>query len=191
MEGGWSTHSGDGSSGETRTLTDPESIKQALDEVFDQAIVFHGFTAYMRDYEVIIYPAAGVRTGVEPEHLRYLFTHCVRATVTTAVRRDVWPRSLDERLLDYEQFRADEDLIGFVWAVNHQDLYPGAELRAPSADTAQWSQDVGLPFFEALLQTNAHNIELAFSTLRVSTLQPGYTPFVIRGDGTYSKVSPS
>jgi hypothetical protein len=38
--------------------------------VLDQAIVFHGFADYMRDYEVFIYATSDPRTGIRPEHLR-------------------------------------------------------------------------------------------------------------------------
>jgi hypothetical protein len=65
--------------------------------------VFHGFADYMRDYEVFVYATADPRTGLRPEHLRYRFMHCVRATVTSALSPEVWRRSLDERLVDYEQ----------------------------------------------------------------------------------------
>jgi len=79
---------------------DSSGIQAAFDDVFDQAIVFHGFADYMRDYEVFVYVTADPRTGIRPEHLRYRFTHCVRATTTTALSPDIWRRSLDERLID-------------------------------------------------------------------------------------------
>ncbi len=64
---------------------DRSGIQAAFNDIFDQAIVFHGFADYMRDYEVFIYATADPRTGITPEHLRYRFTHCVRATVTSAL----------------------------------------------------------------------------------------------------------
>jgi hypothetical protein len=66
---------------------------------FDQAVLFHGFADYMRDYEIFIYLTADPRTGVAPQHLRNRFTHCVRATITSALPPDTWTRSLDERLV--------------------------------------------------------------------------------------------
>ncbi|SRR5216683_3527426 len=77
---------------------DTSEIQAAFDDVFDQAIIFHSYADYMRDYEVFIYATADPRTGIRPEHLRYRFKHCVRATVTSALSPDVWKRSLDERL---------------------------------------------------------------------------------------------
>jgi hypothetical protein len=68
---------------------DEQQLRDAFDEVFDQAIVFNGFADYMRDCDIYVCATGDSRTGIAPEHLRYRFTHCVRATVTTAVRRDL------------------------------------------------------------------------------------------------------
>lgn len=92
-----------------------QEIAAALEDVFDQAIDFHGFAEHMRDYDVFVYATADPRTGIAPEHLRYRFAHCVRATAVSAVRRDVWQSSLDERLLDYEAYAAEPELDGYVW----------------------------------------------------------------------------
>ena len=93
---------------------DSSEIQAAFEGAFDQAVLFHGFADYMRDYEIFIYLTADPRTGVAPQHLRYRFTHCVRATITSALPPDTWKRSLDERLVDYEKGR---DLGGYVWGV--------------------------------------------------------------------------
>ncbi|MFE9559895.1 hypothetical protein ACFYM0_02120 [Streptomyces sp. NPDC006487] len=51
---------------------DTAVLEQMLDETFDQAVVHHGYTDYMRDYEVIVHMTAAPRTGIAPSHLRYL-----------------------------------------------------------------------------------------------------------------------
>ena len=61
-------------------------INAAFGEIFDQALVFHGFADYMRDYLLYVHCTADPRTGIQPETLRYRFIHCVRAIVTTEVR---------------------------------------------------------------------------------------------------------
>jgi hypothetical protein len=124
-------------------------IQAAFDDVFDQAIFFHGFADYMRDYEVFINATADPRTGIRPEHLLYRFKHCVRATVTSALSPEVWKRSLNERLVDYAQGR---DLDGYVWGVKWQMLYPGMKLVPGSADARRWSTELGLPFYEAAIE---------------------------------------
>lgn len=95
------------------------------------------------------------------------------------MRRDVWRRSLDERLLDYDAYLAGPDLDGYVWGVNWQALYPGMSLREESAEADAWVRDVGIPFFEARIETNGHNLELVFSDLTVTRVEPGLAPFII------------
>ena len=48
---------------------DTARLKPDLDNIFDQALIFHGFTSYMRDYEMFAYCTADPRTGIAPEHL--------------------------------------------------------------------------------------------------------------------------
>ena len=164
---------------------DRDDIKQALDDVFDQAIVFHGFKDYMRDYEVVVWATADPRTGIAPEHLLYTFKYCVRATVTSAVRPEVWAKSLDDRLIDYE---TGVDLEGYVWGVKWQGLNPGMRLASPSADATRWEEALGMPFHEVSIETNGHNINLVFSDLSVRQIAPGFTPFMVPDGGPDWKV---
>ena len=164
---------------------DRSEIQAAFDDVFDQAILFHGFADFMRDYEVFVYATADPRTGIRPERLRYRFTHCVRVTVTSAVPPEIWKRSLDERLVDYEQGR---DLDSYGWGVKWQALYPGMKLVPDSAEAQRWSRELGLPFYEAAIETNGHNVSLIFSDLTVQTVQPGHAPFVVPESGPDFKI---
>ncbi|MET7866536.1 YxiG-like protein [Micromonospora taraxaci] len=154
-------------------------LRQALDEIFDSGIVHHGYTDYMRDYEVITYVTADPRTGIPPVYLRYLFTYCVVAEVQTAVSPDTWRCSLDERLTDR---KVGPDLDGFVWAVRWQPLYPGAEVVADSERARWWADKVGIPFHEARFEMNAHAITLVFSDLDVAEVREGYAPFTVTED---------
>lgn len=164
---------------------DVDEIQAAFDDVFDQAIVFHGFADYMRDYDIVIYATADPRTRIAPRHLRYRFTHCVRATVTSAVPPEVWKRSLDERLVDYEQ---GADLDGYVWGVRWQNLYPGMKLLPDSPDAKRWSQILDLPFYEAIVEANGHRLSLVFSDLLVEMVDVGYSPFVVPEGGPDFKI---
>lgn len=151
-------------------------IVGAFDQVLDQAVVFHGFADFMRDYDVVVCATADPVTGIAPEHLLYRFRHCVRASATTAVGVDVWPRSLDDRLTDYE---AGADLDGYVWGVKWQCLYPGFRLVDGSPEAAEWSERLGVPMFEAVMETNGHDVDLTFSSLEVTLLEDGWSPFVV------------
>lgn len=159
---------------------DAGEVQSLLDEIFDQALVHHGFVDYMRDYELIVHCTAGPRTGVAPTFERLLFTYCVSVSVTTALLADVWARSLDDRLIDYA---TGVDLDGYVWGVKWQALYPGARVIAESAAARRWSAAVGIEFHEVLVETNGHNLSLVFSGLQRSEVAPGFTPFSVPPDG--------
>lgn len=153
-----------------------DEIRRTLDDVYDQAIVFHGFTDYMRDYEIVVLATADPVTGIAPAHLLYTFKHCVRATVTSAVSPDIWARSLDDRLIDHE---TGVDLDGYVWGVKRQEIYPGMRLISPSAEASRWEEALSVPFHEVSIETNGHDINLVFSDLAVREAAPGYAPFTV------------
>ncbi|ABP53525.1 hypothetical protein Strop_1052 [Salinispora tropica CNB-440] len=154
-------------------------LSQALDDISDGAIVHHGYTDYIRDYEVIAYVTADPRTAIPPVHLRYLFKYCIAAEVQTTVSPDAWCCLLDERLIDRE---IGPDLNGFVWAVRWQPLYPGAEVVADSERARSWADQVGIPFHEVRFEMNAHAITLIFADLDVAEVREGYVPFTVTED---------
>lgn len=151
-----------------------QEIEQALSDVFDQALLFHSFMDYMRDYEMVFFAAAAPSTGIPPEHLRYRFRNCVFAETSSTVRPEVWNKSLDDALIDYE---SGVDLDGFVWGVKWQNMYPGARVVGESRRAAEWATRLGLRFHEAQIETEAHLVTLVFSDLEVATVVAGYTPF--------------
>ena len=154
-------------------------LQQALDDVFDHALVYHAFTPYMRDYELIIHVTADPVTGIQPEYLRYLFRFCVEATTRSAVSAETWQVSRDERLIRYD---TGKDLDGFVWGVNWQPLYPGFSIVPESARARMWSEELGTDFHEVRLESNGHDITLVFADLVVTRLDVGYTPFAVSDD---------
>jgi hypothetical protein len=105
--------------------------------------------------------------------------------VTSALSPQVWSQSLDERLVDHDQSR---DLDGYVWGVKWQNLYPGMKLMEESADAQQWSRDLGLPFYEATIESNGHNISLVFADLVVDVIGSGYATFVVPSSGPDLKI---
>jgi hypothetical protein len=157
----------------------PVQLQRALDDVFDQALVYHAFTRYMRDYEAIVYATADPRTGIQPAYLRYLFRYCVVASVESTVAAHTWRRSLDERLIRYD---TGVELDGYVWGVNWHALYPGMTAVSPSARAEKWSTDIGVDFHEVHIETNAHKIGLIFSELEVTKVTDGYAPFVVTAE---------
>lgn len=136
--------------------------------------MFHGFTDYMRDYELVI--QLGVRVGerYQSQFFRYVFTHCVQANASTALKPSIWQASLDERLIDYD---TGVDLDGYVWGVKWQEISGGIELADDSDAARSWSSALGIPFHEARVRTNGHNLDLVFSDLRIEDAPAGYAPF--------------
>jgi len=151
-----------------------EEMQEAFTTAFDQALVFHGFTDYMRDYEMIVQLSADPRTGIPNEYVRYIFVNCVQANVSTALQPEGWATSLDDRLIDYA---SGVDLDGYTWGVKWQLLYPGFELVGDSQVAAPWAADLGIPFHEVRVETNGHNLTLVYSDLRIEPAPYNYTPF--------------
>lgn len=154
-------------------------IEAALDAVFDQAILFHGFTDYVRDYEIITFSVADPSTGIEPAVQRYLFKHCVDASATTTLPAATWERSLGDELLE----PVSDLLDSFHWGVRWQCLYPGAVLVPDSARALEWTRALGIDFHEADITTNAQRINLVFADLAVLPAEEGYAPFMAHLEG--------
>ncbi|MFG3230684.1 hypothetical protein ACGFZG_03005 [Streptomyces antibioticus] len=151
---------------------DTAVLEQLLDEAFDHAVVHHGYTDYMRDYEVVVHATADPRTGIAPAYLRYLFRYCVEARCETSVPPGIWRESLDDRLIDHE---TAADLDGYVWGVKWHCLYPGATVLPVSDVARRWSEALGIDFHEVRMETNAHTLTLVFSELQVSEI-PTHPP---------------
>jgi hypothetical protein len=114
----------------------------------------------MRDFDVFVHTTADPRTGIAPQHLRYRFKHCVYAAVTSALSPQVWSESLDDRLV------------------------------AKSIDAERWSRSLGIPFYEATIETSGHNLSLVVADLIVDVIAVGYAPFVVTDDGPESVIPP-
>ncbi|MEU4822873.1 hypothetical protein AB0H37_13450 [Actinomadura sp. NPDC023710] len=158
---------------------DAVDLQKLLDKVFKQAVVYHGFVDYMRDYEVIVRPSGDPVTGVRPAHLRYLFRYCVEARCQTTLSADAWTQSLDDRLTDY---RSGVDIYGYLWGVKWHVLYPGASVVAESKSAGKWTAALGIDFHEVRIETNALDLTLVFSDLQTSEVPAGHAPFTV-GEG--------
>ncbi|GGO83648.1 YxiG-like protein [Nonomuraea cavernae] len=144
-------------------------LQQALDDLFDQSLLRHGFVDHLRDYQLVILPMPDPRTGTTPPRRRYLFRYCVQATCATALPADTWRVSLDDRLTTFE---TGVELDGYVWGVNWQSLYPGATLISDSPTARSWAAAIGIDFHEVRIQTNVHDLTLVFSDLHIEELPP-------------------
>ena len=115
------------------------TVKELLERhsFFDMAIIRHGFTDYMRDYEILIgsgYPAS------EEIH-RYQFVGCVEASYRSNIRPTTIVKSLpDEYVLSGPDYPDIDDPPGFIWDVRYSNAYPGLDYIDNGERAKHWSQ---------------------------------------------------
>ncbi|HUB69696.1 MAG TPA: hypothetical protein VL984_04690 [Acidimicrobiales bacterium] len=154
-----------------------------LAELFDSQITFHGFTAYMRDYEVFVFQPVdpNPKYGLIPRHLRFLFRLCPEVHTRSRAAPETWARSVDDALT--RTTTVTRDATGYVWGVAGQVAYPGGSLVSPSSRAQQWSDAAGIDFQEVCIEANAHEISIVFSDLVVEEVAAGYTPYRVEAEG--------
>ncbi|PPK67355.1 hypothetical protein V5P93_005613 [Actinokineospora auranticolor] len=150
---------------------DAAEITRAFEAAFDGALVFHAFADYLRDYDLYVFTMGR-------EYFRYRFVHCVSAEVRTQLTGELWSRSLDDAFTTEDLDNAPDD--GFVWGVRWQEMHPGLKLVANSARAEYWRVRIGIPFHEAVVESNTQVITLVFADLVVDPVAGGHTPFTIR-----------
>ncbi|HUS17941.1 MAG TPA: hypothetical protein VM536_23335 [Chloroflexia bacterium] len=138
-------------------------------DLYDSAILRHGFAPYMRDYEIITELFDNGRPGVSPGVYRCCFTHCVEAEVTTCIRDEVWPESWDDVNLDRDRWE-QQGGGGFLWAVSWAsvDAVPTCDENPTRA--AEWTRRLGKPMHEVRIGTNVYLLRLVFHDLTVERL---------------------
>src|SRR6185503_6080800 len=147
-------------------LTVRELIER--ESFFDAAILRHGFTDYMRDYELIV---AG-RNGPPANDIhRYLFVGCAEAVYQTAINPKYFTPSLpDEFVLSGPDYPDKDDPDGFIWGVRWAAAYPGLSYRADGERAGYWSDQLRRPMHEVFIETNAYSLLLVFVDFRYAYL---------------------
>ncbi len=155
---------------------------EADDLFLDSAIVSHGFTDYLRDYDVVIdVPAAlppdvpiGDTTGSYiAGRYRYRFTHCPEVRVTSTVGDEAWRHSWDDAFTDYQAWEAAGNPEGFVWGVKWADAYPGLSYVTDGSLAAPWAERLAREMHEVAIETNVFTLRLVCHDLRVDQLAVG------------------
>lgn len=152
----------------------PEQIREALSTdglLFDTAISRHGFTPYMRDYEVVVVVPRG------SQHV-FRFSHCPFVEVFTGVRDEVWRHSWDDVFTDYSAWEAAGQPAGYVWGVCDSLAFPGPTYLEDSKLAEEWTSRLGKLMHEVLIQTNGHNIRVVFHDLHITELREGDADWV-------------
>jgi hypothetical protein len=145
----------------------PIKIKETLEQrpIFDVAILGHGFTPYMRDYDVVV-EAGGIGAG----RYLYRFTHCPEAKVVTTVRDESWLESWDDLFTNYKHWEDAGEPEGFVWGTCWSMAYPGLELHEDSELAVSWSQRLQKTMHEVTIETEAFLLQLVFHDLLIQKL---------------------
>jgi hypothetical protein len=157
-------------------MTDLRTHDWAADPIFDSAVISHGFTSYMRDYDVVIEVPAirpdGRSSYIEGRY-RYRFTHCVEAVVKTSVPPETWRTSWSDEFISYAAWQRAGEPNGFVWGVEWAEAYPGVERLELTDDVTAWIDAGGEPMQRIQIETNVYVIELVCHNLLVTRLATG------------------
>jgi hypothetical protein len=156
------------------------TVKELLEreDFLDAALLRHGFTDYMRDYEIIVSGRDGPpRTDVH----RYLFIGCAEAVYQTAVSSEYFGPSLpDEFVLAGPDNPEEEIPDGFIWGVRWACAYPGLTYRRDGERARYWEGLLQRPMHEVFLETNAYSLLLVFADVRHSYIGVANEPGVLR-----------
>jgi hypothetical protein len=154
------------------------SVKEKLEAgpMFDAAIVEHHFTPYMRDYDIIVDVPAAVSDNSRSyiaARVRYRFSHCVMAQVTTALPDETWRLSWTNEFIDYKDWDRAGNPPGFVWGVCWSNAYPGLTYVGDSDVAREWSDRLGHPMHEITIGTNSHLFRLIFHDVTIVVIAKG------------------
>jgi hypothetical protein len=133
-------------------------------DLFDNSILRHGFTAYMRDYEIVAKLFHGEDQGV----YAYLFRGCVEARYESSIPDGAF--LMDDSLV-FGESQSEGQPVGFWWAVNSAEVYPGWTYVAGSERALIWSKKIGLSMHEVMIETNVYKLSLVFNSLAVERLR--------------------
>jgi hypothetical protein len=146
-------------------------VREKLDALsfFDGAILGHGFTNYMRDYDILA-EVDGADNKELAGRYRYRFTHCVQASYVTSLRDGTLRTSWSDVYTEYDHWKEDGAPDGFVWGVCWAGAYPGLTYVRDSEAAADWSDRLGRPMHEITVETNVYLLRLVFHDVVITKL---------------------
>jgi hypothetical protein len=141
------------------------TVKELLkrEDFFDAAIMRHGFTDYMRDYEIIVAARNGPpNTDVH----KYQFIGCVEAHYQTKLKGAFAQSLSDEFVYAGPDYPDKGEPDGFIWGVRFAEAYPGMEYLETSARAEYWSGLMGRTMHEITVETNVYLLRIVFADVR-------------------------
>lgn len=154
------------------SITVKEILKR--EDFYDAAIMRHGFTDYMRDYEIIV----GARNGPPNTDMhKYQFIGCVEAHYETKLGRDFELSIQDDFVYSGPDYPNKPDPDGFIWCVRFAETWAGGLKYIDHGERAKyWSKAIGRNMHEVTIETNAYLLRLVFADIRYAFL--GHEPEV-------------
>ncbi len=138
-----------------------------LDEIYDVAVLRHGFAVYVRDYQFEI--EANWIGGLAGRYL-LTFKHCYDLTYKTVVEDDLIKKSWDDLFTNHEIWEKSNEPDGFVWGTNWSLAYPGFKELKDSDKAKDWSDRLKKQMKEVKLETNSFGINLIFESWTLEKL---------------------
>jgi hypothetical protein len=152
------------------------TVKELLERegLFDAVVLRHGFTDYMRDYDIIV----GARNGPPNTDVhKYQFVGCVEAHYQVKLREGFTQSLSDEYVYSGPDYPDKEEPDGFIWGVRFAEARPGLAYVENGERAEYWSRALGRKMHEILLETNAYYLRLVFADVRYAFL--GHKPQVV------------
>ena len=143
------------------------SMKEKLAEYggfIGVGILSHGFAPHMRDYDVLFEALWGKKRWADAKgNCRLRFTHCPEATTVTKVSDAGWKQAWSDVFIDHAQWIAAGEPEGFVWGACWSTAYPGVSYVDDSARAHEWSERLGEPMHEVVIETEAFQLHVVFN----------------------------
>lgn len=132
-------------------------------DIFDNSILSHGFTDYMRDYRMVVYSMVGSQ---DVGYWEYLFKACVECNYQTTVTTLSVNGWTDDVFIDRDVYESSGQ-NGFLWGLKFSPAYPGWTYVEDSPRASSWADVIGMPMHEVGIETNHFNLTLVFHDLDV------------------------
>src|SRR5512140_3302561 len=142
------------------------TMKEKLAEYggfLDVGILSHGFAPHMRDYDIVFEALWGKKEWADAKGTyRLRFTHCPEVATITAVPDAAWQQAWADDYSDYARWIAAGEPEGYVWGVSWSMACPGLSYVEDSQSAQRWSERLGRPMHEVLIETDAYQIRILF-----------------------------
>jgi hypothetical protein len=148
--------------------------KNKLKDIFDVAILRHGFSKYNRDYDFLF--EANTTDGSKQLLLR--FKHVYELSYVTSLETETLKVSTNDNFTDYKKWQETGEKEGFVWGVNYALAYPGFNVLDNSVKADKWAKDLGFEMFNVTLETETYKIDFVTSDFEIVKLTHDTDPFL-------------